>query len=251
MLFLIGYIFTNRLSNFENNSMPKFIAHAGGGINGLTYTNSYETLEYNYKKGFRFFEADIRLTKDGELVLIHDWNTTVQKIFNVSPGSYSLAEFKLFNMTHSMHQMTMEDLNSWTKNHSDAYIITDVKNDNLNLKILEEIKNKYPELAKRIIPQIYYFEEFKALKKIGYNTVIFTDYMSNYSNEEILNFAQNNDIAAITMPIKRALNSTLPEKLKDSGIVTYAHTVNDTKIMNELNQKGVYGIYTDILFSED
>ena len=43
------------ISYAQDIKMPKFVAHAGGGINNLIYTNSLEALDSNYKKGFRFF----------------------------------------------------------------------------------------------------------------------------------------------------------------------------------------------------
>ena len=36
-----------------------YIAHAGGGILGYTYTNSYEALLSNYQLGHRLFEFDL------------------------------------------------------------------------------------------------------------------------------------------------------------------------------------------------
>ena len=42
----------------------RFIAHAGGSIDGHRYTNSLEALNENYQKGFRLFELYIIKTKD-------------------------------------------------------------------------------------------------------------------------------------------------------------------------------------------
>ena len=58
--------------NSEKN-LP-LIAHAGGGFNDLTYTNSIDALELN-KKNYKFFELDFFLTDDGKLVCAHARNS--------------------------------------------------------------------------------------------------------------------------------------------------------------------------------
>ncbi len=53
----------------------RYLAHAGGEINGQRYTNSLEALNLNYSNGFRIFEIDIITTTDGHLVCAHDWDS--------------------------------------------------------------------------------------------------------------------------------------------------------------------------------
>ena len=55
-------------SRFE----PLRVAHAGGGIDGETYTNSYEALDRAVNDGFRYLELDLSFTSDDQLVCIHD-----------------------------------------------------------------------------------------------------------------------------------------------------------------------------------
>ncbi len=57
----------------DRYDINRFIAHAGGEIDGHTYTNSLEALNLNYKKGFRLFELDIHETSDHKYVAVHDW----------------------------------------------------------------------------------------------------------------------------------------------------------------------------------
>lgn len=57
-----------------SKDVDRFIAHAGGAVQGKTYTNSLEALNASYKKGFRLFELDIIKTSDGEFVAAHNWN---------------------------------------------------------------------------------------------------------------------------------------------------------------------------------
>ena len=48
------------------------IAHAGGGFDGKTYTNSIAALDANYARGFRIFEIDFLRTWDDVFVCGHD-----------------------------------------------------------------------------------------------------------------------------------------------------------------------------------
>ena len=62
-------------------SQPLMIAHAGGGINGINYSNSIEALNHNYAKGFRYFEMDFSWTSDNKLVCLHDWKKRFKLVF--------------------------------------------------------------------------------------------------------------------------------------------------------------------------
>lgn len=63
---LLAIICMLSLSNTQ--AKPLMIAHAGGGINGLSYSNSIEALDLNYDKGFRIFELDFSWTSEGQSV---------------------------------------------------------------------------------------------------------------------------------------------------------------------------------------
>lgn len=49
----------------------KFIAHAGGDIDAIRYTNSREAFLNAIKQGFEFIEVDLRLTLDGHYFAAH------------------------------------------------------------------------------------------------------------------------------------------------------------------------------------
>jgi len=225
--------------------IPEFVAHAAGGIRGLTYTNSLEALQYNYQKGFRFFEVDFEFTSDKELVLIHDWNLdNLNRLFYVEPRVYLLREFKSFKMINGLTQMSLDNLASWMFKHADAYVITDIKSN--NLEGLNKISNKYPNLKEHFIPQIYTFEEYAEVKKMGFENIILTLYASNYNDTQVIDFLNNHRVSALTMQDYR-VNKDFIAKLKKLGVFIYAHTVNDKRLKNQLKALGVDGFYTDFL----
>lgn len=229
----------------NRNIVPEtLISHSGGRIRGLSYTNSKEAIDKSYQNGNKLIELDMEWTTDGNLVLIHDWNGYVKTGFTAEPKMYSTEEFKEFNMIEGLTQMSLEDLVEWLYEHEDAYIVTDIKRD--NVEALKLISQRYPDLIAQFIPQIYKLDEYISVQEWGYKNIILTLYMSNYTDEEILDFVKRNQVFAITMPIARA-RTELPKKLKGENVFVYAHTINDDSLRKELEEYGVDGFYTDDL----
>ena len=84
--------------------------------------------------------------------------------------------------------------------------------------------------------------------RLGFKNIIYTLYVSEDTNNEIVDFCKNNYVFAITMPKSRALDSDLAKRLSELGIYVYTHTVNSEEEFESLKEKGVRGIYTDTLF---
>lgn len=224
--------------------LPEFIAHAGGNIDTLTGTNSLEALNASYEKGFLFIELDFNWTTDNYLVLIHDWKESVNRLFSVYPKDYSLSEFRKFKMIKNLTQMTLDDLVNWLDKHPGVFIITDIKQRNVNgLKL---ISRKYKNIRSQIIPQIYQFTEYNPVRNLGFDNIILTLYKKNYSDDILLEFVKRYPVSAVTMPIAKA-KTNLPSKLKRMNIFVYTHTVNQQELVDRLKANGVDGFYTDLL----
>lgn len=57
----------------EVQNKPIYIAHAGGEIEGLRYTNCLEAVQNSLAHGINHIELDLCMTSDGYLVAAHDW----------------------------------------------------------------------------------------------------------------------------------------------------------------------------------
>ena len=236
------------LLELKPNFRPLRVAHAGGGINGKTYTNSLEALDQNVKNGFIYFELDFSFTKDRQLVCIHDWKQNFNSTFGFSPKEKpTLEDFEsLVKNKSEFEQCTLDTLANWMKQNKSAFIVTDIKEDNLQgLKIISQ---NIPGFERRIIPQIYDPRNYNEVKSMGYKQVIWTLYRYNGSNDDVLAWTDKfNGPFAITMPKDRAI-SDLPKKLADKHIPTYVHTINTLEETNKfVNDFGVREIYTDFL----
>lgn len=226
---------------------PHIVAHAGGEIGSRTYSNSLEALNKSYGRGIRLMEIDFEWTTDDELVCLHSWDGFLTGFFNQPVRQYSFEEFKNFQMINGWHQLTLEGLDRWFEQHSDAYLVTDIKA--RNIEGLKKIKEEYPNLARNTIPQIYQLDEYKKAKDLGYDEIILTLYIIRSTEDEIVNFVEKNDLFGVTMPTSRARTNLL-KRVRDKGAYVYTHTVNSLDLADELEGLGVSGFYSDLLESK-
>lgn len=224
------------------------IAHAGGGLGKRTYTNSYEALDANLKNGFKYFELDFTFTSDGRLICLHDWKNNFKRTFGFATDRrLTLKEFEdLADKNTKFTNCTLEGLAAWMLDNPTAYVVTDVRGD--NVKALAIIREVLPDSARRVIPQIYDPKNFEPVKQMGFVQIIWTLYRYSGSSYKVIEWVGGWDGAiAVTMPKSRA-QSALPKALKSRGIPTYVHTVNAIQEMEQfLDGFGVTEIYTDFL----
>lgn len=231
----------------STNSTPiSKIAHAGGGFNGETYTDSLDALNFN-KNSYTLFEMDFSFTSDNELVCIHDWGDygSVKRTFGIELSRVpTLKEFEnLVEEKKEYKNCTFSSLVEWLKANPNKKIITDVKDD--NIKALEYIAKNFQGYKNQIIPQIYNPQEYDTVRKLGYKDIILTLYRWGGSDEQVLETAKENKYFAVTMPTIRA--ESLGPKLKSIGIPSYVHTINNKEDYEKYVKMGITSVYTDWL----
>ncbi len=244
IIYLFGLIVV--MIMFEVNAKPLMIAHAGGGYNGINYTNSIEALDASYQAGFRYIELDFSWTSDGRLVCLHDWGKSFTKIFNrKTKSAVSYVEFKQLVKNHAdFRSCTLDSLAAWLTNKPEVKIITDIKYD--NHKGIQLIIEKYPELQNQLIPQFYQPGEYQQLKDMGFDDLIWILYQYKGSEESVLKLSKEMNLRAVSMRAKQAKSKTLQQLLNYHRIFVY--TINKAKTLQRLVSKyQVSGIYTDFL----
>jgi phosphoglycerol transferase len=224
------------------------VAHAGGGVGGETYTNSYDALNLSLEKGFTYFEIDLSFTSDGELVCIHDWKDSFTRSFGTEAAERpDLAAFESLVLDRSKYRKcTLAGLAEWLERNPAAVLVTDVKED--NLRALRMVSERVRDSSSRVIPQVYDPRNYDAVREMGYRSVIWTLYRFSGSDEDVLRRAEGFDGPfAVTMTRKRAKGG-LPDKLAKRGVPTYVHTVNKPAQAKKFMERyGVTEIYTDHL----
>ncbi|AEI41706.1 hypothetical protein KNP414_03148 [Paenibacillus mucilaginosus KNP414] len=232
------------------------IAHAMGGINGHHNTNSYEAWQVNYNKGFRFFEADLILTSDDNLVARHDWAPYLYEKLEQPIPQESIPSHQTF-MSMKIHDqyspLDFRCIAQIMKHYPDMYLDIDTKElDPVAIKkqysmikqIAEEVE---PEILDRIIPEIYtpYMYDM-VMDIIPFQHVIYSIYMINDDDDTIIRFMNQHQIRVLATDPARLTGDFL-NKLKENNITVYAFTVNSQSDFASLKAAGVHGVYTDFL----
>ncbi|KUP23939.1 phosphatidylinositol-specific phospholipase C/glycerophosphodiester phosphodiesterase family protein [Paenibacillus sp. DMB5] len=245
-------------------SAHKVIAHAMGGINNHTYTNTQDAFVANYEQGTRVFETDLLLTTDDKLVARHEWTGNMSRLLgqlDVLPAArqgvvLSYEEVMESPILTLYSPLDIDKIMDLLVAYPDAYIVTDTKELEPELvtrqfeHIVEAANRKDPMLLSRIVPQIYSRDMLDVVRKVySFPEVIFTLYQSYDSDEQVVEFARETGVE-ITMPATRATKSFV-RKLKQAGARIYVHTVNDEDEITKLSRMGIDGFYTDFVSEED
>lgn len=237
----IDEIIVEKNNDSLKNEEFQYVALGGGEVKGIQNSNSLDAIEESYENGFKCMELNFQWTSDDKLVLLQDWGKSVKKLFSMEPKKYSLEEFKEFKMVNGLKQMTMEDLAEWMREHMDAYVITTIKED--NVKALKYIRDNFPDIQDRIIPQIRYTGEYYPVLAQKYRNIIFNLSLGKYTDKEVLDFINIYDHFGVAMPIDKA-KSDFPKKLKEEGVHPYVYVVGTEKVREKLKDNEVFGIYT-------
>lgn len=154
---------------------PRAIAHGCGAIQGDTVTNSREALEQTIANGFQYIEVDMAFTTDGQIAMLHDWESSASYYLGLGQNkAVSFAQYQQCRVMSKYTPLDMDTLAEILQQNPQITIITDTKED--NLAILTYIQKNYPQLVAQIIPQIYQYEEYAAVKALGYDKIILTLY---------------------------------------------------------------------------
>ncbi len=227
---------------FEPNN-ARYIAHAGGEVDGVKSTNSKEALDQNYKKGFRLFELDIIETSDGKLVAAHDWKMWAR--FTDYKGTLppSHAEFKKHKIYGEYTTLDMKGINDWFAAHPEAILVTDKLNDPL------AFANQFVD-KQRLIMELFSIMAIEEASKNGIQTMISQEPLMKLGRDK-MNYLKVNDIKYAAVSRRIIANQTkLMLQLKEQGVKVYVYNVNfdpgkDEKYVFENEIGLVYGMYAD------
>ncbi len=234
-----------RLSKSEIKNDPyRFIAHAGGVIEGITYTNSLEALNSNYRKGFKLFELDIIRTSDGEFVAAHDWKFWAEIVGYSGNLPASKEEFLKYSICGKFTPLDMNRINKWFEYHRDAILVTDKINEP------KEFSNQFYS-KERLMMELFSMEAVKEGINSGIRSSIPSqNVISQIGGDKIkiLKELRIKDVAISHTYINS--NRKFLKELKNNGINSYIYHVNFEKGKDEsyflkYEMDYIYGMYAD------
>jgi|GEM_PF-1285243 len=227
------------------DTLPEKIIHAGGAIHERIGSNSLEALNNSYALGQRFIEMDFLLSSDGVPVCLHDWSQFYSNALGSEPiTAEAFSRVRIYNFYTSV---TLDSLVAWLTAHPDVYIITDIKEN--NVEVLRQIAHKHPEIIPRLIPQIYQYDEYAPVRAMGYTNIILTLYrLPSYDDKanakQNAEFAKVHKLLAVTADVTLAEQSFV-DAFTAAGVPLFVHTVNNAEEQARLRSMGVTGVYTD------
>jgi len=227
---------------FEPNN-NRYIAHAGGEVNGIKSTNTKDALDQNYKKGFRLFELDIIETSDKKLVAAHDWKMWAR--FTDYSGALppSHAEFMKHKIYGDYTTLDLKGINAWFAAHPDATLVTDKVNDPI------AFANQFVD-KDRLVMELFSQMSIEEASRNGIQAMISQTPLLKITGDKI-NYLAVNNVKYVALSRRIIANETkLMLKLKEAGIKVYVYNVNfdpgkDEKYVQENEIGLVYGMYAD------
>jgi len=142
---------------------PRILGHRG--TRGEYQENCAEATALALKNGIVGFETDIRLTKDGRLVIMHD-----EKVERVSDGKgvveeLTLEELKKFRLNNSSDQIpTLEEMLAPLRGRKDIFIELEMKSSKLTKagRLDEYVDKTFATASRELWPGTYAFTSFDA-----------------------------------------------------------------------------------------
>lgn len=234
----------------------KIIAHRGA--SGYAPENTLASIKKAIELGADAIEIDIQMTKDGKLVVIHDWKldrttsgkgyifeSTFDYIRSLDAGAWYSKDFKDEKVP------TLEEVIELVP--KDIMLNIEIKDisrgkKGIEEKMLEILKN-YPEKMESFVVSSFHHNILKRIYKLSpkLKLALLTSSdlinISNYvSNDEIRCYSYHPEVNLIT---KEAVNS-----LKEKNILTFVWTINtkeDFDYLNSINVDGVITNYPDLM----
>ncbi|CAK1935321.1 GP-PDE domain-containing protein [Vibrio crassostreae] len=234
----------NNISEIIVNS-GGLIAHAGGGINGLKYTNSLEAMEQSIEHGFKMIELDLLISSDGRIVAVHDWKSFHEMTSSNNTGSISYKEFEskiIYDKYKTLNISTAIDI----LGENDVVLVTDkIK----NLALL----SKYIIDKDKSIIEVFSTDKYNEAIELGFNNVALN---IDLNTPLILEWIDLNKIKAVTYRGDNlgSLGSEYQKaiELSNMGVSAMIYSTNDLDL-DGIKASGIvnFALYVDFVLPSD
>ena len=249
----MGVTMTKNAPMFEN----RYLAHALGGLDGHKYLNTEEALKTAIAMGHRYFEADLQLTTDGQVVCSHGWT---EDICAVSGMEYS-EEFEsmtkdmfLAQRVWGMPTMDLETLAGYIKKYKDLFWELDIhgvlgEEARTMIQVIKDTVMDEPGTEDRVLMQVASPEQYDAVDSV-YHFKHYQYFIKRGSEPEVLReiieFCKEKDIKAVALQFRDATRETV-EMMKEAGLRVLAYSTDGRATADALFENGVDTICTNYL----
>lgn len=139
------------------------ISHAGGTLDGATYTNSREAVQKSIREKFRFIELDLLVTSDGVVFAAHDWKRFCGRIGTSCRLPLSSKEIADKKLDGKYTLLFPEEINRIMTDNPELYLITD-KIDDFDV-LLAQIN--FPNREERLLVEVLNYDDYVTVLEKG------------------------------------------------------------------------------------
>lgn len=135
---------------FSQDRQVRFFAHRGGRME--FDENTVAAFEASYRAGFRGYETDIRMTRDGQLVILHDSDLKRTTDSEGSVESLTASQIRKARTKEGNKVMFLDDLMDWLDSKGDVtYVEFEMKTSDENLYPEERLHEYCDKLYERVM----------------------------------------------------------------------------------------------------
>ncbi|MBR4167554.1 MAG: glycerophosphodiester phosphodiesterase [Bacteroidales bacterium] len=128
----------------------RFFSHRGGRME--FDENTIPAFEASYKAGYRGYETDIRMTKDGKLVILHDSNLTRTTDTEGVAEQMTEAQIRKARTKKGNRVMFLDELMDWLDSKGDVtYVEFELKTSPVDLYPEERLREYCDKLYERVM----------------------------------------------------------------------------------------------------
>jgi glycerophosphoryl diester phosphodiesterase len=219
-------------------TVTKVIAHRGSGVG--PFENTLRGMEMAITWGADGIECDIQLSHDRELVVFHDHS--LDRMTNGSGllAEHSLEELKALRVGEGEQIPTLAELLGFLKPHPQFLINLDVKVQEIETKILNEIQSHH--LLDRVLISSLITQVLKKVRELNAN--IRTGWIYEYKYEDPVTEALNLECNALH-PRLDLVTAQLRQASREQGLMLNPWSINSDKDMRRFIELDVDWIITD------
>ncbi len=225
----------------------KVIAHRGASAEAPE--NSLKSIGLAIEQNADYVEIDVRLTKDGVPVIIHDPSAegiAVHELTALSLRQYEIE--KIFNGRVIKERIpTLEEI--FQRDWIESGIMIEIKKcpqaDSEIVQAVMEILIKSVKIPKKIIMGSFSLEIVREVAQRKNQCKAPIQTIGIVEEEKFIDefLSMRVDMIAMWHPL---INRPVVEKLRSHGVCLWAFTVNDCNVASSLQKAGVDGIITDV-----
>jgi len=248
------FFFIILINKTYSNENLFYIAHAGGEIDGFTYTNSFIAINQSIKSGYKFIEIDLHLTSDEYFYGFHDFDSLILKdqqdfeiLYNFKKKFYNKSILKedIITLNKKLkYPMILEDeIIDIFKNDTSLNLVTD------KIQNFKAIDNKFGFMNDRLFIEILSKKNY--LRSLFYsfeNRLFLTNTFNLFDRLFIRVLKINNVVFDKGMLKMREVQEQLIDYRKNLNTNFFVYTVNlgdDVAFYSNFSQY----IYTDNLLT--